>query len=152
MQTAPPAKKRRRAPLGVKLIGVLLFFGFGFLGCYLVYGAFLWMHSDQFHLKQYFPKFLQNRIAEEPAAAPRQHKALERPTPGSLPVATPPARHSGQSSGDANRSRRCAESHRDKPWCRAASRRQFVYRDDTRQAGAEHGRARHVRQNSPSPS
>ncbi len=88
VQTAPPAKKRRQAPLAVKLVGVLLFFGFGFLGCYLVYGAFLWMHSDQFHLKRFFPTFLQNRVATAPVPPPHK-KGSEKPTLGENPV-TPP--------------------------------------------------------------
>ena len=88
VQTAPPAKKRRQAPLAVKLVGILLFFGFGFLGCYLVYGAFLWMHSDQFHLKRFFPTFLQNRVATAPVPSPHK-KGSEKPTLGENPV-TPP--------------------------------------------------------------
>jgi len=88
VQTAPPAKKRRQAPLAVKLVGILLFFGFGFLGCYFVYGAFLWMHSDQFHLKQYFPAFLRNRVADEPVPPPRK-TGTEKLTPGSNPAGTP---------------------------------------------------------------
>jgi hypothetical protein len=87
VQAAPPAKKRRQAPLVVKLIGVLLGLGFGLVGCYLVYGAFVWMGSDQFHLKQYFPTFISKHVPD--ASSPARHDKPVKPAPVSTPEATP---------------------------------------------------------------
>lgn len=88
VNSAPPAKKRREAPLAVKLIGLLIGLGFGLIGCYLVYGIFLYTGSDQFHLKQFFPHFLQNRVADTSGKA-RTNKPPEKLTSGSIAPSTP---------------------------------------------------------------
>lgn len=103
VQTAPPAKKRRPAPMAVKLVGLVIFVGFGLLGCYLVYGAFMFFtRSDQFHIKEFFPSFVTNRLTEG-AAHPRaiQSPSSMAASPGAMnqTAAAPGATNATPSSG-----------------------------------------------------
>ena len=104
VQSALPPKKRRQAPLAVKLIGLLIFFGFGLLGCYLVYGAFMFFtRSDQFHIKQFFPSFVSHRLADgtaHPGIVQNPSNIAASPSPKNQPAsnpATPPSAVAGSS-------------------------------------------------------
>ena len=102
VQTAPPPKKRRKAPFAVKAIGTLIGAGFGFIGCYIVFAIFLLIGNREaskwgqaLSLKYIYPPFVSKHIAEEPAPPPRHSKAPEGLVPGSHPATTPPANTAG---------------------------------------------------------
>jgi hypothetical protein len=72
VQASPPAKKRRQAPLAVKLVGALIAVVLGIIGCYIVLGAFLMAGNGEarglashLHLKPFYPSFVSSHIPDE---------------------------------------------------------------------------------------
>ncbi|HEV3417875.1 MAG TPA: hypothetical protein VG056_13700, partial [Pirellulales bacterium] len=68
---AKPPQQKRKTPLSVRLIGIGIFFGFGVLGCVIVYSAFLYFGiSDLFGIQKYFPDWVVAKSLREPMVRP----------------------------------------------------------------------------------
>ena len=106
VQAAPPAKKRRQAPMGVKLVGALVAVVLGIIGCYIVLGAFLMMGNGEarglashLHLKPFYPGFVSSHIPDESTSSLRKNVPTARINPQTSTASTgsPAATQSGSS-------------------------------------------------------
>ncbi|HEV2968484.1 MAG TPA: hypothetical protein VGY55_00755 [Pirellulales bacterium] len=108
-------RQKKKTPLAVRLIGIGIFFGFGALGCLLVYSAFLYFGiSDLFGVQKYFPDWVVAKSLREPKvrpsnSRPRDAKPLLSQGPNdSGPDAVPSL--SNNTAADEQKSRPTADS------------------------------------------
>ncbi len=99
VRAAPPARKRKKTPASVIVIGLSLYIGAGLVGLYLVYGLFLFVGGvgyDKINIRGIFPRWVvkENRQhveppAENPPADGAPAPAGKTPDAGAQPAQAP---------------------------------------------------------------